>query len=209
MRNNKSNCSYIRNTPYCILVPMIARLKGVVVGRNDQLLLVDVGGVGYEVTVPQQLAEDSSLDEEILLYTYDHIRENSRELFGFSDVEAKRFFELLLKVNGVGPKMAVSLMNLGDSKQIRSAIASGNTAYISGASGVGKRLAERICVDLKDKVGVVAGQDVSDLGSTSNDTAEALVALGYSRSQAAASLSKIDQSLSTEEQVRQALKEIK
>lgn len=188
---------------------MIARLKGVVVGRNDQLLLVDVGGVGYEVTVPQQLAEDSSLDEEILLYTYDHIRENSRELFGFSDVEAKRFFELLLKVNGVGPKMAVSLMNLGDSKQIRSAIASGNTAYISGASGVGKRLAERICVDLKDKVGVVAGQDVSDLGSTSNDTAEALVALGYSRSQAAASLSKIDQSLSTEEQVRQALKEIK
>lgn len=183
-------------------------MKGVVVDKNDQLLLVDVGGVGYEVTVPQQLAEDSSVDEDVLLYTYDHIRENLRELFGFSDIESKNFFELLLKVNGVGPKMAVSLMNLGESMQIRSAIASGNTAYISGASGVGKRLAERICVDLKDKVGVIAGQDVSELGSEGNDTVEALIALGYSRSQAIASLSKVDQSASPEDQIKQALKEI-
>ena len=187
---------------------MIARLKGVVVDKNEQLLLVDVSGVGYEVTVTEQLAEDSSLNESVLLYTYDHIRENSRELFGFEDIESKNFFELLLKVNGVGPKMAVSLMNLGDSKQIRGAIASGNIAYISGATGVGKRLAERICVDLKDKVGMIAGQDVSDLSAPGNDVIEALVALGYSRQQASVAMSKVDTAASEEEQIKQALKEV-
>lgn len=187
---------------------MIARLKGVVVDKNEQLLLVDVGGVGYEVTVTQQLADDSLLDQGVLLYTYDHIRENSRELFGFTDMESKLFFELLLKVNGVGPKMAVSLMNLGETKQIRGAIASGNIAFISGASGVGKRLAERICVDLKDKVGVVAGQDVGDFADSDNDTIAALMALGYSRGQASGAMSKVDPKASIEDQVRQALKEI-
>ncbi len=187
---------------------MIARLKGVVVDKNEQLLLVDVSGVGYEVTVTEQLAEDSSLNEGVLLYTYDHIRENSRELFGFSDVESKIFFELLLKVNGVGPKMAVSLMNLGESKQIRGAIASGNIAYISGASGVGKRLAERICVDLKDKVDMIAGQDVGELSAPGNDVIEALVALGYSRQQASVAISKVDTGASEEEQIKQALKEV-
>lgn len=187
---------------------MIARLKGVVVDKNEQLLLVDVSGVGYEVTVTEQLAEDSSLNENVLLYTYDHIRENSRELFGFEDIESKNFFELLLKVNGVGPKMAVSLMNLGDSKQIRGAIASGNIAYISGATGVGKRLAERICVDLKDKVGMIAGQDVTAMSDSGNDVVEALVALGYSRQQASVAMSKVDTDASEEEQIKQALKEV-
>ncbi len=186
---------------------MIARLKGVVVDKNEQLLTVDVAGVGYEVTVVEQLAEDSSLNEDLMLYTYDHIRENSRELFGFKDIESKNFFELLLKVNGVGPKMALSLMNIGDSRQIRGAIASGNIAYISGASGVGKRLAERICVDLKDKVGVVAGQDVTAVDS-GNDVVEALVALGYSRQQASTAMNKVDASASEEDQIKQALKEV-
>lgn len=187
---------------------MIARLKGVVVGQNDQLLLVDVNGVGYEVTVTQQLAEDSSVDQGVLLYTYDHIRENSRELFGFNDMESKLFFELLLKVNGVGPKMAVSLMNLGEAKQIRGAIAAGNIAFISGASGVGKRLAERICVDLKDKVGVIAGQDVGEFADSDNDTIAALMTLGYSRAQAVSAMNKVDSSSSVEDQIKQALKEI-
>ncbi len=187
---------------------MIARLKGVVVDKNEQLLIVDVGGVGYEVTVTQQLAEDTQAEQGVLLYTYDHIRENSHELFGFEDVESKRFFELLLKVNGVGPKMAVSLLNLGESRQIRGAIASGNIAYISGASGVGKRLAERICVDLKDKVGVIAGQDVNDLADVDSDVIEALVALGYTRGQAAAAMSKVNTEASAEDQIKQALGEI-
>jgi Holliday junction DNA helicase RuvA len=187
---------------------MIARLKGVVVDKNEQLLIVDVSGVGYEVNVTSQVADDSLMDQEVLLYTYDHIRENSRELFGFNEIESKKLFELLLKVNGVGPKMALSLMGLGEAKQIRSAIASGNVAFVSGASGVGKRLAERICVDLKDKVGIIAGQDVISVDDIDDDAVSALVALGYSRAQAATAIAKVDQKASVEDQIKQALKEI-
>lgn len=104
--------------------------------------------------------------------------------------------------------MALSLMNLGDSKQIRSAIASGNIAFVSGASGVGKRLAERICVDLKDKVGFIAGQDVISVDDIDDDVISALVVLGYSKSQAASAASKVNQEASVEEQIKQALKEV-
>lgn len=187
---------------------MIARLKGVVVDKDEQIMIVDVEGVGYEVNVTSQLVDDALTDQEIILYTYDHIRENSRELFGFGDQESKKLFELLIKVNGVGPKMAISLMNLGEAKQIRSAIASGNIAFVSGASGVGKRLAERICVELKDKVGVIAGQDVVSVEDIDNDAVSALVALGYSKGQAAAAIAKVDQIATVEEQIKQALKEI-
>jgi len=195
-------------TPYCILVIMIARLKGVVVEKTDTTLIVDVGGVGYEVNVTQMYADEVILDQDIIIYTYDHIRENSRDLFGFSDLAGKQLFELLTTVSGVGPKMALSLLNLGEPKQIRSAIASGNTAYVSGATGVGKRLAERITVDLKDKVGVIAGQDMSVSMESGNDVIDALVSLGYSRGQASSVLSKVDQKSSIEEQIKQALKEI-
>ena len=187
---------------------MIARLKGEVVDKDSQLLVIDVNGVGYEVNVSMQLAEETLIGKEVLVYTYDHIRENSRELFGFGDIESKKLFEKLIKVNGVGPKMAVAVMSLGDSKQIRSAIASENVAYISGASGVGKRIAERICVDLKDKVGMVAGQDVISVDDIDNDAVAALVALGYSQAQANMAVSKVDSKLSAEEQIKQALKEI-
>lgn len=188
---------------------MIARLKGVVVEKSENLLIVDVGGVGYEVNVTQMYADEVIKEQDIILYTYDHLRENSHDLFGFPDVEGKQLFELLTTVSGVGPKMALSLLSLGEPKQIRSAIAAGNTAYVSGASGVGKRLAERITVDLKDKVGVVAGQDISisDAGGD-NDVVNALVSLGYSRGQAASVLGKVDPKAPIEEQIKQALKEI-
>lgn len=187
---------------------MIARLKGVVVEKTDATLIVDVGGVGYEVNVTQVYADEAIRDQDIIIYTYDHIRENSRDLFGFSDLDGKQLFELLTTVSGVGPKMALSLLNLGEPKQIRSAVASGNTAYVSGATGVGKRLAERITVDLKDKVGVIAGQDVSISVESDNDVVNALVSLGYSQGQAASVLGRVDQKASVEEQIKQALKEI-
>lgn len=188
---------------------MIVRLKGVVVEKTDSTLIVDVEGVGYEVNVTQMYADEAIQDQNIIIYTYDHIRENSHDLFGFSDLDGKQLFELLTTVSGVGPKMALSLLNLGEPKQIRSAIASGNTVYVSGASGVGKRLAERITVDLKDKVGVIAGQDVSMISMDGdNDVINALVSLGYSQGQAASALGRVDQKASVEEQIKQALKEI-
>ena len=153
-----------------------------------------------------------SLGDQTKFYIYDHIRENSHDLFGFAKLETKNLFEQLLSVNGVGPKMALSILNVGNSKDVRAAIATGNTALISKASGVGKRLAERVVVDLKDKVGLVA----SDLSGTdiltssnyivSDEATQALMSLGYNQNDAVGALKDIDESLPVEQRIKLALK---
>lgn len=187
---------------------MIARIKGIVVEKPaESHLIVDVNGVGYELFVPLLVFDDSQIDQDIILYTYDHIRESSRDLFGFADTASKELFELLLSVSGIGPRGALAIMNLGEATQIRKAIAGGNVAFVAGASGVGKRIAERVTVDLKDKVGVMAGQDVSG-AVTGDDALDALKALGYSASQASQALSKVDGELNTQGRIKAALREL-
>ena len=187
---------------------MIARIKGVVVDKPaENRLIVDVQGLGYEVFVPTVVFEDALVDQDVILYTYDHIRESARDLFGFSDAPSKDLFELLLGVSGVGPRGALAIMSLAESARIRREIASGNVAFISGASGVGKRIAERVTVDLKDKVGVVGGQVLENLASD-DDALEALQALGYSSSQASQALGKVAPDLDTQARIKAALKEL-
>lgn len=188
---------------------MIARIKGVVVEKPaPNQIIVDVNGVGYEVNVPSIEFDDALIDQDIILYTYDHVRESSRDLFGFTNTSSKDLFELLLGVSGVGPRGALAIMSLGEAGQIRKAIAGGNVAFVAGASGVGKRIAERVTVDLKDKVGVVAGQVVEDGADSGDDALDALKALGYSAGQASQALSKIDGTLDTQARIKAALKEL-
>jgi len=190
---------------------MIGRIHGEVVEKSTDSVIVDVGGVGYEITLTSGDFDACKLSEPITLYTHFHVRENSQELFGFKEAESKKLFELLTSVSGVGPKMAMNLLSLGNQRQIRQAIAGGNVSYVSGASGVGKRLAERVVVDLKDKVGVMGGEVVAGLdgdSGTSDDAVEALVALGYSQTQAVMALSKVDPKAKTEDRVKQALKDL-
>lgn len=184
---------------------MIARIKGEVVEVHPSgKLVIDVNGVGYEVLVSAIDLEHVSSGQSVQFSTHFHVRENSQELFGFSDPEAKHLFEQLIGVNGVGPKGAMAIMGLGERQQIQSAIASENIAYISGAAGVGKKVAERICVDLKDKVGVFG--DFAAVSHKSDDALDALIALGFAKGQAAQALSSLGADLSTEEKVKQALK---
>jgi Holliday junction DNA helicase RuvA len=186
---------------------MIARIKGEVVEVHPTgSLVVDVSGVGYELKVSAIDLEHVSKGQTVQFSTYFHVRENSQELFAFSDPEAKHLFEQLIGVNGVGPKGAMSIMGLGERTQIQNAIASENIAYISGASGVGKKVAERICVDLKDKVGVFG--EFATVSQKSDDALDALVALGFAKGQAAQVLSALDSELSTEDKVKRALKEL-
>lgn len=186
---------------------MIARIKGVVVEKPaENQLLIDVSGVGYQVFVPTLQFEDTSLDQDIILYTYDHIRENARDLFGFVDRPSKDLFELLLSVSGIGPRGALAIMSLGEGTEIRKAIASGNLRFIAGASGVGKRVAERVTVDLKDKVGIIGGELLEMLPE--DDALDALKALGYSSGQAAQALSGVASDMTTQERIKAALKEL-
>lgn len=188
------------------LARMISQIKGAVIDSRIGRVVVEVGGLGYEVLVPAPLLEHLRIGQTAQLFTYHHIRENAQELYGFNSADAKELFELLLGVSGVGPKSALAVMGLGEHDRIRRAVAGEDIALIASASGVGKRTSERICVELKDKVGVIAGYAFDERDG--DDARAALVALGYSPAQAAQALSEIDAKLSTEERVKKALKEL-
>jgi Holliday junction DNA helicase RuvA len=190
---------------------MIAHVAGEVVEKTANALIIDVGGIGYEVQVATGDFEAAILGAHTKLYTHDHLRENAHELFGFSQLTAKRLFELLISVSGVGPKMALAILSLGDAESIRSAIAMSDSAFVQRASGVGKRIAERIAVDLKGKVGapgttLTPHSPVS--GVPSDDALGALLALGYSLQQANEALSGVDMSLDVQARIKEALKRI-
>lgn len=189
---------------------MIVTLSGTVSEKIADMVVLDVRGVGYGLLVPAEDASKLLSGDPAKLYVYEHIRENSHDLFGFTTLETKRLFELLLEVNGVGPKMALNLLSIGSVVQVQAAIAGGDVKFLQSASGVGKRVAERVVVDLKDKVGLpsdAADALLSRPGVNVQDEAvQALVGLGYSNEDAAMALASIDKDLSTEERIKQALK---
>ncbi|HEY5805993.1 MAG TPA: Holliday junction branch migration protein RuvA [Candidatus Saccharimonadales bacterium] len=191
---------------------MIATLTGVVAEKTVDDVVLDVGGVGYGLLVTNEDYTRLGAGDLAKLYIYEHIRENSHDLFGFISLDTKQLFEQLLGVNGVGPKMALSVLNTGSSQDVRAAIASGDVKSIQKANGVGKRVAERIVVDLKDKVGLegvdlsTTGLLQSEAGMNRDEAAQALIALGYTPQDAAQALHDVDLSLPTEDRIKQALK---
>ncbi len=194
---------------------MIATLSGTIAEKLAELVVIDVGGVGYGVLVTNEDYGQLTVGESAKVYVYEHIRENTHELFGFITLDTKDLFEQLLSVNGVGPRMALSVLSIGTTGEVKQGIATGDTKFIQLAAGVGKRVAERIVVDLKDKVGLV-GVDLSATGLLQtdgilrqDDAIEALVALGYTPHDAAVALAHVDKSLSIEERIKLALKESK
>lgn len=191
---------------------MIATLTGVVAEKLGGTVVLDVHGVGYGLLVTNEDFGRLTVGEASKVYVHEHIREQAYDLFGFCTLDTKQLFELLLAVNGVGPKMALSVLSIGSTNNVRAAIATGDVKYIQQASGVGKRVAERIVVDLKDKVGL-EGVELSATGLLQGDNVllqdeavEALVALGYSVQDAGLALQGVDASLPAGERVKQALK---
>ena len=191
---------------------MISHIKGVVDEKFGSSVVVDVNGVGYEVMVPSLDFEDARLGETRKFFTYHAVRENAEELYGFSSLTAKRLFELLISVQGIGPKAGIAILSLADAEEVRNAIANADAAFIAKASGVGKKSAERVTLDLRDKVGapskygateVKAGTAVS---KEPDEALDALMALGFTLKEASLALSDVDKALSTEERIRLALK---
>ena len=191
---------------------MIAHVKGTVTEKMLGSVIIDVHGIGYEVNVAAGDYDHATLNDEVTFYTYHHIREQSQELFGFSTLAAKKLFELLITVQGVGPKAGMSILSLGDSEVVRNAIANGDSVFVAKASGVGKRIAERVIVDLTDKVGLPFRYDATNTGISQplahgDEALEALMALGYSLVDATKALEGVSTELSTADRVTQALKQ--
>ena len=190
---------------------MIAHVFGKVAEKFNGSLVIDVHGVGYEVSVAAGDFDAVVLDQDVKFYTYHHVREQAEELFGFSSLAAKKLFEMLITVQGVGPKAALAILSLGDAEQVRNAIANADSVFVQKAAGVGKKTAERVVVDLCDKVGLPTHYGQADTPvqvelNTSDEALEALMALGYTLADSTKALENIDVNLPTAQRVTEALK---
>jgi len=191
---------------------MIATLSGVIAEKIGSVTILDVGGVGYGVLVTLNDLSRFESGRSTKLYIHENIKEDAHDLFGFVRLDDKRLFEQLLSVKNVGPKVAMSVLDIGSADEVRAAIAGGDTKRLQSAKGVGKRAAEQMVVELKDKVGL-AGVDLSTTGILQgegllmqDEAVEALVSLGYSPQDAAAALHDVSSELPTEDRIKQALR---
>lgn len=189
---------------------MIHRLRGVVV-EKDTNIVVECGGVGYGILVPLSDFGAMQLNNEATLYIHEHIKEDAHDLYGFTEKQTKELFEQLLSVKNVGPKVALAVLDVGPATSVRVAIAEGDVKLLQTAKGVGKRAAEQIVVELRDKMGSPVGDAAESLisraGINQNDEAfQALVSLGYTEADAQAALQDVDSSLPAEIRIKQALK---
>ncbi len=191
---------------------MIAHIQGTVAEKFANSVIIDVHGVGYEVALSTINFDALNLNDEVKLYTYHLVREQSEDLFGFTSLAEKKLFELLITVQGVGPKAAMAILSLAPAEEVRNAIANDDAAFIAKASGVGKKSSERVIVDLREKVGLPThyGRTIEPLASKqmpANDEAlEALMALGFQLADATRALDGVNQDLPVEERIRLALK---
>lgn len=190
---------------------MIATLEGILSEKIGQQAVVLIGGVGYGVLTTINNLDRVTTGEKVKFYIHENIKEEAHDLFGFLLLDDKKLFEQLLSVKNVGPKVAMSVLDIGSANDVRAAIASGDVKRLQTAKGVGKRAAEQIVVELRDKVGLVATDSAEDIVTrgglgASDEAAQALMSLGYSEIDAMLALKNVDPKLTTEERVKQALK---
>jgi len=190
---------------------MIATLNGVVSEKLGDMVVLDVQGVGYGLQVTAEDFGRLPTGEKAKLYVHEHVREQAFDLFGFVQLDTKKLFEQLLGVKNVGPKVALAVLDIGNAAGVRGAIAAGDVKLLQSAKGVGKRAAEQIVVELRDKVGLSASDAAEGIVSrpginTQDEAVEALISLGYSPQDATLALKNIDATLPVEERIKLALK---
>ncbi len=166
---------------------MIAYLKGTVFSKQQGSLILDVGGVGYLVRISNHTLERvPAADAACTLHIHHHISDNDQQLFGFASTEERNLFEMLITVKSIGPRLALALLSAMPPRQIVSAIVNQNAGLIARSPGIGKKSAERIVLELRDKLGdiVTPEETGAESGTIQNETISALEALGYQRAQA-------------------------
>ena len=190
---------------------MITYLQGKIAYKDRKFVVLDVAGVGYKVAVtPDTLAEfDKNNSEKISLWTHLAVREDAMNLYGFPKKEELDFFELLISISGIGPKTALGVLSVAGVPTLRRAISSGETAHLTKVSGIGQKIADKIIMELKGKIGHLE-KDGGEIGMQSDsDTIEALRALGYSEREARDAIKKIPKEIAgAKEKIKYALKNL-
>jgi len=183
---------------------MIAYLQGILLFRHDPFITIDVNGVGYKVYATQDVLSRYHLKDEITLHIHTHVREDSLELYGFTDEQSLELFELLISVNGIGPKTAVGVFAVGNKDQILGAIRKAEVDFFTGVPRLGKKNAQKIIIELKNKLGAIEELDLSEGDS---DVVMALSQFGFNSDEARRAVREIgDKGKTTEEKIKHALK---
>ena len=187
---------------------MIASISGTIRHKGLHHLIVDVSGIGYKVFVTTDTTLERDVGDSVFLWTHLAVRETALDLFGFSDRESLETFELLITISGIGPKTALGILNVAGPTMLRQAVANNDTSYLTKVSGIGKKNADKIVLELQDKLITTAedlptGRQVNAM----TDALEALVSLGYSERDARDALKQVPKEIeSASERVKQALK---
>ena len=171
---------------------MIARIEGIIVHTTPKFLIVDVSGVGYKLYITTETMISSVLGDHASFWVHTAVRENSIDLFGFRNINEMSFFELLLDVSGIGPRSALSILGVAPIDTLKRAIATGDTSYLNKVSGIGKKTAEKIIIELRDKLQDYKNEDdTPGLLRDESDILEALKSLGYSQNEARDALKQV------------------
>lgn len=185
---------------------MIGHLEGNVRALRPGFAIISAGGVGYKVAATKQALASLRLGEKATLWTHLAVRENALDLYGFVGEEELHFFNLLLSVSGIGPKSALAILDIATVETLRSAVAGGNASYLTNVSGIGKKTAGKIIVELRDKVGVsIAG--AAGVLKGDEEALEAMRSLGYTPQEARDALRMVPQEVAgSNDRLREALK---
>ena len=188
---------------------MISRLTGTIIDISEKYVVIDVGGVGYKVYCATDTLASLELDTLVSIHTYLSVKEDALDLYGFGSMHEKNFFEMLISISGIGPKGALGILSATSIETLAQAIGTGDTSYLTKVSGIGRKTAEKIVIELRDKMRAHVDTEKNNSGTlrAESDIIEALKALGYSQNEARDALKEIPQSvIGTNARIREALK---
>lgn len=189
-----------------IIKRMIAKIEGIVWDTNEKFITVGVGGVGFKIFSTAETKEVAQKGSKISLFTHLVVREDALDLYGFFTEEELQFFEMLISISGIGPKTALNVLNISSVTALKRAISTGDTSHLTKVSGIGKKIAEKMVLELKDKINITS--DENDITFRDEiDAVEGLKALGYTQKDARDALANIDKKITkTGDRIKQALK---
>lgn len=191
---------------------MISFLTGKIINKGSGFIIIKTGDIGYKVFISPSYLTELEIGEDLEIYTHQYVREEALDLYGFRDLEELEMFEMLLSISGIGPKTALGVLAVGSVDQIKESIARGDSALLTKVSGIGRKTAERVVLELREKVGKLeaeAGGKELGRGALSGDEIDALMALGYSMAQARDALRLVDANIKDSGQrIKEALKKL-
>ena len=188
---------------------MYYSIEGKLTQKGDRFVVLNNAGIGYKIYVSEStLFSTPTIGAQYSLFTHFTVREDAHDLFGFETEDELGFFEMLIQISGIGPRGALSILSVATIPILKRAIATGDTSYLTKVSGIGKKTAEKVVIELRDKLQAHAGDDESrGILRAESDTIEALESLGYSASQSREALKKVDANIvDTNLRIKEALK---